>query len=234
MLFSIVLYFISFPRFPLAFSSEWQKYLLLRNMIHIPQMSRTNSETFHAFSFRRCRALPQLYFMICLSCHATTHGTKECIRNAVDHACGLIITLAFSAISKNGEKARKYLQAVVASNHANVVGIQTKLVLFTNHIGSGGHSQTRACASFEAHASGRAVVLAHVTGLEKQTSTKISLAALVIRPSRSRIYVIESTMAHEHLSWTVAQHGPQATARFSARNFAHANVKRLAIAGVCG
>jgi hypothetical protein len=146
----------------------------------------------------------------------------------------LIITLTFGAVRENAEKARKYLHAIVASNHANVVGVETKLVLFTDHIGSGGHGQTRAQARFETHARHRASVFAHVAGLEKQTPTKISLAALVIRPPRSRIHVIESTMAHEHLSWTVTQHGAQATARFAARNLTHANVKRLAIVGVCG
>jgi hypothetical protein len=98
---------------------------------------KTRLETVHAFPFGCCRSLPQLDFMISLSSHATTHGAKECICNTVNHVCGLIIALTFCAIRKNREKAGKYLQAIVASNHANVISVQTQLVLLTNDIRSG-------------------------------------------------------------------------------------------------
>ena len=145
----------------------------------------------HLLTLGSCHLFAEFYFMMHLRSHATNHRTKDNVCDGVKDTCNLVIPLAVSTHGTNRKETRRDLQAVVAPNQANIVGIQTQTIVRANDIGSRGHSHTRADAGFQAHACAGTAALAHVTGLEAAQAAERSLTTLVIAPARAWFDVIQ-------------------------------------------
>jgi hypothetical protein len=151
-----------------------------------------------------------LHFVVGLSGRTTRDGTKDGIGKAVNDFRNLVVALTWRQTRDDAEAKRKDLKAIRASNEADVVLIQTQMIMLTNDHGGRAHGQPGTGAGFEAHAGDGARALAHLTGLNAATPAVVSLAALVIAPSGTRLDVVERSMAHVDLSGAVTEHGSYA------------------------
>jgi hypothetical protein len=110
------------------------------------------------------------------------------------------------------------LQAVVAANKTNVIGIQPKLIFLHDYSLRCTHGHSRAANSFRAHATLGAARLAQVTRLNATKATKHALAALIVAPSTPRLYMVTHHVTKLVLSAGEAYHRSHPAARLGARS----------------
>jgi len=70
-------------------------------------------------------------------CRRTSrHGTKDCIRHAIDDLCNLIIGFTVRHAGDNVTEAGKDLQTITAANKTNIVRVQSQPMVLSNDHGS--------------------------------------------------------------------------------------------------
>ena len=170
--------------------------------------------------------------MVCLRRHATADAAECNVGDAVDDRNALPLSIPIEADAEAAKNDGKDHQAIGAADETHVILVEAKAVLLPNdhgvHAGGQAWEAARLCAHTDLGA-GRFSALA---GLEAAETAEHPLAALVVGPAGSRIYVIERLLAHVHLSaWHADRRGAPA-ARFGAGGPEHRDLHFIAVAGV--
>ncbi len=110
------------------------------------------------------------------------------------------------------------MQTVVAANKTNVIGIQPKLIFLHDYSLRCTHGHSGAANTFCAHATLGTARLAQVTWLNATKPTKHALAALIVAPSTSGLYMVKHHVTKLVLSAGEAYHRTHPAARLSARS----------------
>mmetsp|Transcript_21492 Transcript_21492/g.32661 ORF Transcript_21492/g.32661 Transcript_21492/m.32661 type:complete len:248 (-) Transcript_21492:79-822(-) len=172
------------------------------------------------------------HFVVNPGCHASTNTTESDISHNINKLHNGIIPFTFNTDIEARSANRQHLQAVVAANETDVILVQSKTVLLHNHSLGRTNCHARAATPLKTHAALRAAILPHIAGLDTATTTKHSLAALIIFPSTSWLAVIQGHVANFVLSAGEAEHGAHPAAWFCARSATQLDLEGLFIVSV--
>jgi hypothetical protein len=187
--------------------------------------------TIHSFSLRRIRLFTESDFTVDLGRHASTDAAKYHIRHDIDNVRQGIVSFTFGALCHTRQAKGKNHQTIAAPNQTDIVLIQTQTIFLSNDIGSRTDGGARAQKCLQAHARHWTRLFAHFSRLQAATSTKISLTALVVGPTRTWIDMVQCLVAHVDLSRTETRHASQPTAGFSTRSLTEGDIKLAMIVG---
>lgn len=170
--------------------------------------------------------------MLGLSQHAPRRAQKDYVGRAAGAVGGAIEGLVLDANGQAAEDNRCAIEAVVAPNQANVVLVQSQVVLPPQHQRGCRSGRAGAHAGLEEHAGDRAGLFAELSRLAAAASAVKSLAANVIVPSAAGIDVVQDLFAHRYLAAPAAEHGSAPAGRFLAGCLAHGDLELVGVVDV--
>lgn len=144
--------------------------------------------------------------MVDLSRHAPRYTTEGNVSNTIDNIDACPLSIPIEANANAAEDDSKAHEAIGTADETDVVLIEAKTILVSNQHTVGAGSKTWAYARLQTHTRDRASAITTLSRLQAAATTKVTLAALVVAPTRSGLNVIQSLLPQVSLCTREANH----------------------------